>query len=367
MSSVGVSDAVHAGADDEAAERGATVGRGADQRLGELVSYESPPGSLPELAACADLLADRGEQVLGRPAQPGSPRRTAAPAVVRAGPATCCCSATSTRSGRPARSGTGRSPSTDGVATGPGVCDMKAGIVQMFAALRLLADTSRVGVLLTCDEETGLGHLAAPDRAGGPALRRRPGLRAEHARRRAEGRAQGRVGVPPHRPGPGRARRRGTAPRRQRHRRGRPPGARRAGLSRRRRRHERDADRADGRNHHQHGARDRDRLRRRTGLDPRRAGPGGPADPRAGAPAPRGDADRGRRGQPLPADARGRPPAAATWPGEAASGLGAGPAGRGARARAPPTPTSPERSACPRSTGSARSAAARTPAASTST
>lgn len=40
-------------------------------------------------------------------------------------------------------------------ATGPGVCDMKAGIVQMFAALAALPDTSGVGVLLTCDEESG--------------------------------------------------------------------------------------------------------------------------------------------------------------------------------------------------------------------
>ena len=44
---------------------------------------------------------------------------------------------------------------TDGIATGPGVCDMKAGIVQMVTALSLLPDTSRVGVLLTCDEESG--------------------------------------------------------------------------------------------------------------------------------------------------------------------------------------------------------------------
>jgi glutamate carboxypeptidase len=32
---------------------------------------------------------------------------------------------------------------------------MKAGIVQMYTALRLLVDTSRVGLLLTCDEESG--------------------------------------------------------------------------------------------------------------------------------------------------------------------------------------------------------------------
>ncbi|HEY0700379.1 MAG TPA: M20/M25/M40 family metallo-hydrolase, partial [Micromonospora sp.] len=44
---------------------------------------------------------------------------------------------------------------TDNIATGPGVCDMKSGIVQMITALSLLPDTSRVGLLLTCDEESG--------------------------------------------------------------------------------------------------------------------------------------------------------------------------------------------------------------------
>lgn len=43
----------------------------------------------------------------------------------------------------------------DGIARGPGVFDMKAGIVQMITALELLDDTSGIGVLLTSDEETG--------------------------------------------------------------------------------------------------------------------------------------------------------------------------------------------------------------------
>ncbi|MFD6563887.1 hypothetical protein [Micromonospora profundi] len=38
-------------------------------RLDALVSCESPPGSLPHLESCADLLAHWGEQVLGRPAR----------------------------------------------------------------------------------------------------------------------------------------------------------------------------------------------------------------------------------------------------------------------------------------------------------
>ncbi|MEV7013625.1 M20/M25/M40 family metallo-hydrolase [Streptosporangium sp. NPDC051022] len=124
------------------------------KRLGELVSCESPPGSIPHLTACADLVAGWGEAVLGRPA-----RR-----VVRDGLPHLLWSAPDQRvlllghfdTVWPA--GTIRRwpfAVTDGTATGPGVCDMKAGIVQMFAALGLVADTSRVGVLLTCDEESG--------------------------------------------------------------------------------------------------------------------------------------------------------------------------------------------------------------------
>jgi glutamate carboxypeptidase len=44
---------------------------------------------------------------------------------------------------------------TDGVASGPGVFDMKAGIVQFLAAVELVADPSKVSILLTGDEETG--------------------------------------------------------------------------------------------------------------------------------------------------------------------------------------------------------------------
>ncbi|MFI6041929.1 M20/M25/M40 family metallo-hydrolase [Nocardia sp. NPDC051321] len=44
---------------------------------------------------------------------------------------------------------------TDGVATGPGTFDMKAGIIQAIAAVELLADPSHVSVLLTSDEEVG--------------------------------------------------------------------------------------------------------------------------------------------------------------------------------------------------------------------
>jgi glutamate carboxypeptidase len=124
------------------------------ERLSELVACESPPGSIPHLKACAELLAGWGTEVLGRPARwesrdglphllwPAADQRvlllghfdTVWPlGTIEQWPFTV----------------------TDGTATGPGVCDMKAGIVQMLAALGMLADTSRVGVLLTCDEESG--------------------------------------------------------------------------------------------------------------------------------------------------------------------------------------------------------------------
>ncbi|WP_431882454.1 M20 family metallopeptidase [Micromonospora gifhornensis] len=123
-------------------------------QLGTLVAYESAPGSLPHLESCADLLARWGTEVLGRPAQrvvldglphllwPAVDQR-----VLLLGhfDTVFPIGTTETR------------PFTvrGNVATGPGVCDMKAGIVQMFAALRLVGDTSTVGVLLTCDEESG--------------------------------------------------------------------------------------------------------------------------------------------------------------------------------------------------------------------
>ncbi|WP_433386245.1 M20 family metallopeptidase [Micromonospora sp. KLBMP9576] len=123
-------------------------------RLGALVTSESAPGSLPHLVACADLLAGWGTEVLRR-----SPRR-----VVVDGLPHLLWSAERQdvlllgHFDTVFPIGTIRSrPFTvrGNIATGPGVCDMKAGIVQMFGALSLIADTSAVGVLLTCDEESG--------------------------------------------------------------------------------------------------------------------------------------------------------------------------------------------------------------------
>ncbi|MEV4118650.1 M20/M25/M40 family metallo-hydrolase [Micromonospora sp. NPDC049645] len=123
-------------------------------RLGTLVTLESAPGSLPHLGSCADLLARWGEESLGRPARrvviDGLPHllwSAADQRVLLLGHFDTVFPVGTVR----ARPFTVRGDT----ATGPGVCDMKAGIVQMFTALRLIEDTSAVGVLLTCDEESG--------------------------------------------------------------------------------------------------------------------------------------------------------------------------------------------------------------------
>jgi len=123
-------------------------------RLGVLVGCESPPGSVPQLETCADLLAAWGTEVLGRPAQyavrDGLPHLlwpAQDQAVLLLGHFDTVWPLDTIKQWPFAV--------TAGTATGPGVCDMKAGIVQMLAALGLLADTSRVGLLLTCDEESG--------------------------------------------------------------------------------------------------------------------------------------------------------------------------------------------------------------------
>ncbi|MEY2975200.1 MAG: hypothetical protein RIR49_1620 [Actinomycetota bacterium] len=49
----------------------------------------------------------------------------------------------------------------DGRATGPGVFDMKAGIVQAVHAVAAVTDASHVEILITCDEEIGSGSSRA--------------------------------------------------------------------------------------------------------------------------------------------------------------------------------------------------------------
>ncbi|MCI4066632.1 M20/M25/M40 family metallo-hydrolase [Micromonospora sp. R77] len=123
-------------------------------RLAELVTCESPPGAVDGLSACADLLDTWGSTAMGRPAQrvtvDGLPHLlwpAAQQQVLLLGHFDTVWPAGTIQQWPFSVRGT--------LATGPGVCDMKAGIVQMLTALTLLPDTSRVGLLLTCDEESG--------------------------------------------------------------------------------------------------------------------------------------------------------------------------------------------------------------------
>ncbi|MHB9856238.1 M20 family metallopeptidase [Streptomyces krungchingensis] len=123
--------------------------------LAGLVEQESFSSDLPALHSCADLVAELGTQALG-----SAPRRLelgGRPHLLWPGSGTGDVLVlghfdtvwpTGTLAGWPF--------TVDGdLATGPGVFDMKAGIVQMFAALRLLPSSDGVAVLLTSDEEIG--------------------------------------------------------------------------------------------------------------------------------------------------------------------------------------------------------------------
>jgi glutamate carboxypeptidase len=129
-------------------------------RLGVLVACESPAGSAPHLENCAELLAGWGEAVLGRPAQRAS--GSGLPHLLWPAPDGGILLLGHFDTVWPA--GTIEQwpyAITAGRASGPGACDMKGGIVQMLAALGMLSDPSRVGVLLTCDEESGSGTSRA--------------------------------------------------------------------------------------------------------------------------------------------------------------------------------------------------------------
>jgi glutamate carboxypeptidase len=123
-------------------------------RLGELVSCESPSASVPHLTACADLLAGWGTAVLDRPVRRIVP--DGLPHLLWSVPDQRVLLLGHFDTVWPAGTIRDWPFQVDGnVATGPGTCDMKSGLVQMFAALEHVADPDRVGVLLTCDEETG--------------------------------------------------------------------------------------------------------------------------------------------------------------------------------------------------------------------
>ncbi|WP_189112585.1 M20 family metallopeptidase [Pilimelia terevasa] len=123
-------------------------------RLFELVTCESPSGEVAALERCAGLLAEWGEAALDRSVRrvvrgndPHLLWRAPDPAVLLLGHFDTVW---------PLGTVVDWPMSVaDGVASGPGVFDMKAGIVQMLTAVELLRDRQRVSVLLTCDEETG--------------------------------------------------------------------------------------------------------------------------------------------------------------------------------------------------------------------
>jgi len=124
--------------------------------LAALVAAESPSSQPDAVAACARLVSDAGASLLGKKAEEvvvdgythlrwrfgSAPIR-----VVLVGHID-----TVWPLGTVAR---WPFSVADGVATGPGAFDMKAGIVQLLHALAAVDDREGVAVLLTADEETG--------------------------------------------------------------------------------------------------------------------------------------------------------------------------------------------------------------------
>ncbi|MGI5170969.1 M20/M25/M40 family metallo-hydrolase [Spirillospora sp. CA-253888] len=124
------------------------------RRLERLVGCESPSDSPDALRSCAALLAPWLEAALDRPVdrvQTGDRVHLLAaarePRILLLGHFDTVWPL-GTLAGWPFSI-------TDDVAVGPGVFDMKAGIVQLLAALELVRDSSHVSVLLTSDEEIG--------------------------------------------------------------------------------------------------------------------------------------------------------------------------------------------------------------------
>jgi glutamate carboxypeptidase len=125
------------------------------QRLAELVGCESPSADVAALSGCAELLDDMGAEVFGRPAERVTaggrphllwPASTPAPVLILGHFDTVW--PLGTLADWPYTV-------TSGVASGPGVFDMKAGIVQALAAITMLDQQDSVSLLLTSDEEVG--------------------------------------------------------------------------------------------------------------------------------------------------------------------------------------------------------------------
>ncbi|MFE2873450.1 M20 family metallopeptidase [Embleya sp. NPDC059259] len=122
--------------------------------LGQLVNCESPSEDLSALDRCAELLAAVGAGFLGR-----EPERVVLAGITNLvwrprpnGPLLLGHYDTVWPMGTLAEL---PFSTHEGIARGPGVFDMKAGIVQMLYAARISGAHDRVGLLLTGDEETG--------------------------------------------------------------------------------------------------------------------------------------------------------------------------------------------------------------------
>jgi glutamate carboxypeptidase len=142
--------------------------------LGRLVSTESPSRDIERLTAHAQLLADLMEERLG--SRPVLVESSAGPHVHwRGGAEPHVLILGHHDTVHPAGTVVDRPFAVrNGRATGPGVFDMKAGIVQAIHAVASLADSSRVEILLTADEEVGSRDsralLEARARAAGAVL-----------------------------------------------------------------------------------------------------------------------------------------------------------------------------------------------------
>lgn len=125
------------------------------ERLGRLVMIETPSGDAARLAPALQCLQEWGVEAFGRPGETlvvdGVPHllwrsRADRPILLLGHVDTVFPAGTLDR----------RPFTVDGDrATGPGVFDMKAGLVIAFEALSRMGDTSHVSMLITGDEETG--------------------------------------------------------------------------------------------------------------------------------------------------------------------------------------------------------------------
>src|SRR5215470_14438307 len=159
------------------------------ERLARLVRLESPSGDVPRLAALRDVLADRLAELGGAvelvPGDAGDHIRAAFPGAGRAGPAPGGHILVVGHYDTVWEAGWLASHPfvvRDLVATGPGVLDMKGGIVALEFAFELLRDSGRalaqpVRVVLVADEEVSSPHgrTAVMDAAAGAAAAAWPG------------------------------------------------------------------------------------------------------------------------------------------------------------------------------------------------